>query len=162
EAPVSRPDMIRQRFRPDVLITSSMHLPDITARDPATRVVLVDALADAELMDARRPADLAYLMFTSGSTGVPQGVMIPLQAPAHLGTLKQLFFCGEALLKQHVDAVFAALPNATVSNIYGPTEATVSCTQQRLTRDDYLEHCDTSVAIGPAIAGMHIELVNGP
>jgi D-alanine--poly(phosphoribitol) ligase subunit 1 len=45
-----------------------------------------------------------------------------------------------------------------VQNTYGPTEATVSCTELRLTSADYASACAGSVAIGRAIPGMGIHL----
>ncbi|MEM7224840.1 MAG: AMP-binding protein [Pseudomonadota bacterium] len=75
-------------------------------------------------------------------------------------SLRLLTFCGEPLLKLHLDAIFAARPEVVVHNTYGPTEATVSCTLVRLTEDNYLPACGNSVAIGEAIPGMAIHLLD--
>jgi D-alanine--poly(phosphoribitol) ligase subunit 1 len=81
---------------------------------------------------------------------------------AHLGSVRLFAFCGEPLLKEHVDALFAAVPSAVVLNTYGPTEATVAMTELALHADDYERHCEKSVAIGTPIADMDIVLAGGP
>lgn len=81
---------------------------------------------------------------------------------SNLASVRLFGFCGEPLLKQHLDAIFAARPDAIVVNTYGPTEATVSVTSLRLTRDNYLGACAESVAIGDPIAGMDLNLIGGP
>lgn len=80
----------------------------------------------------------------------------------NFASLRLLTFCGEPLLPEHLDAIFAARPNVVVHNTYGPTEATVSCTLVRLTVDDYRRSCGATVAVGDAIPGMEIHLVDGP
>ena len=75
-----------------------------------------------------------------------------------LKSLRLATFCGEPLMKEHLDALFMARPDLTIHNTYGPTEATVSCTLQRLTVADYRETCRHSAAIGDAIAGMGLHL----
>jgi D-alanine--poly(phosphoribitol) ligase subunit 1 len=80
----------------------------------------------------------------------------------HLGSLRLMTFCGEPLLKEHLDAIFIARPDITVYNMYGPTEATVSCTALPLTSENYLEACGSnSVALGEGIRGMRILLIGG-
>ncbi|PCI40923.1 MAG: hypothetical protein COB46_05495 [Rhodospirillaceae bacterium] len=77
----------------------------------------------------------------------------------HLSGLRQLFFCGEPLLKAHLEKLFGALPKVSVINAYGPTEATVSCTAQSLSATNYQEFCkEGSVSFGEVIPGMTIEL----
>ena len=96
---------------------------------------------------------------------VPSVVGLMLQAHQVTGTnlasLRLLTFCGEPLLPQHLDALFAARPDVTVQNTYGPTEATVSCTQIRLHSGNYKRYIQSSVAIGEAIPGMDLLLVGG-
>lgn len=96
---------------------------------------------------------------------VPSAVSLMMQAksvtPAHLGSMRLMNFCGEPLLREQLDAIFAARPDLLVHNTYGPTEATVSMTCQRLTAQDYQAHCGTSVALGDPIAGMGIVLAGG-
>lgn len=45
-----------------------------------------------------------------------------------LPSLRWVTFCGEALTVQQAEAMQRAAPNATVENMYGPTEATVGIT----------------------------------
>ena len=44
--------------------------------------------------------------------------------PINARSLRLMTFCGEPLLPEHVDGIFAVLPNVMVHNTYGPTEAT--------------------------------------
>ncbi len=81
---------------------------------------------------------------------------------ANLGSIRLFGFCGEPLLKQHLDSIFFARPDAIVVNTYGPTEATVSMTALRLTKDNYVNACSDSVAIGKPIADMDLHLIGGP
>lgn len=79
----------------------------------------------------------------------------------NLASVRLFNFCGEPLLKEHLDAIFQARPDARVQNTYGPTEATISMTALELTSENYEDACRSSVAIGDAIAGMAYELVGG-
>ena len=80
---------------------------------------------------------------------------------AQLSSLRLATFCGEPLLTEHLDALFAANPALTVHNTYGPTEATVSCTLVRLNAQNFRAACGASVALGAAIPGMSLDLVGG-
>jgi D-alanine--poly(phosphoribitol) ligase subunit 1 len=78
-----------------------------------------------------------------------------------LGSLRLINTCGEALLPAHMQAIFAALPDMTVQNSYGPTETTVTMTELRLNRHNFQSACEASVAIGPPIERMSIQLLGG-
>jgi D-alanine--poly(phosphoribitol) ligase subunit 1 len=45
---------------------------------------------------------------------------------ARLNSVRRFVFCGEPLLREHLDAIFAACPDTVVENFYGPTETTVT------------------------------------
>jgi len=79
----------------------------------------------------------------------------------NFSSLRLLTFCGEPLLPRHLDAIFAANSDLMVHNTYGPTEATVSCTLIQLTADNYNDYSENSIALGSAIAGMELQLMNG-
>ena len=70
-------------------------------------------------------------------------------------------FCGEPLLKEHLDFIFSMNPKVVVHNTYGPTEATVSCTLLKLTKTNYINACNHNVAIGQEIPHMRIFLLDG-
>ncbi|MBV8775679.1 MAG: AMP-binding protein [Alphaproteobacteria bacterium] len=96
---------------------------------------------------------------------VPSVVSLMMRAggvtAGNLSSLRLMNFCGEPLLPQHLDAIFAACPGITVQNTYGPTEATVSMTSLLLRAGDYRRFCRSSVALGEAIPGMGLHLVGG-
>jgi D-alanine--poly(phosphoribitol) ligase subunit 1 len=80
---------------------------------------------------------------------------------ANLGTVRLFNFCGEALLAPQVNALLEAVPASVVQNTYGPTEATVSCTEVKLSPGNLADNLRSNVTIGPAIPGMGIHLVGG-
>jgi D-alanine--poly(phosphoribitol) ligase subunit 1 len=95
----------------------------------------------------------------------PSAMSLMMQArqatAANFASLRLINFCGEPLLREHLEAIFAARPDLDVNNTYGPTEATIAVTQLDLTRETYERHCGASVAIGPTIPGVSIELIGG-
>jgi D-alanine--poly(phosphoribitol) ligase subunit 1 len=97
---------------------------------------------------------------------VPSVVSLMMQAGEvtheNLTSLRRLVFCGEPLLREHLDAIFSACPNTLVENSYGPTETTVTMTSLPLRAGHYANACDTSVAIGDPIPNMEIFLLSGP
>jgi len=74
-------------------------------------------------------------------------------------TLRVSFFIGEALSVEAARAWQAAAPRSVVDNHYGPTEATVACTVQRLT-DPVVETAGRgTMAIGQPYAGIEADIV---
>ncbi|KAF9424460.1 hypothetical protein BGZ94_008044 [Podila epigama] len=76
------------------------------------------------------PHHLAYVIYTSGSTGKPKGVMIEHSSVANLALTRPEVFgvgpsTGEALSPSTLKDIVKAIPNGTIINDYGPTEATV-------------------------------------
>lgn len=74
--------------------------------------------------------------------------------------LKNIFFCGEPLLKKHLDFLYLKNCKINVFNTYGPTEFTVSCSEIRLNKSNYKNKILNSVSIGRPISGTKF-LING-
>ncbi len=117
--------------------------------------------AGERLMPARFIESAGITVWVS----VPSVVSLMAQARQitahHLRSVRLFAFCGEPLLKTHLDALFGARPDADVINLYGPTEATVSMTAMNLNAQNYRDACRATVSIGAAIPGMGLHLVGG-
>jgi D-alanine--poly(phosphoribitol) ligase subunit 1 len=120
----------------------------VPVSDPRDRLLPAEFISDFGITVWVSVPSLIDLMRKSGR-----------MTPTNVQSAKVWFFCGEPLFPQHLEAIFAAVPDATVINAYGPTEATVSCTELRLTADDYHSACRKSAALGDPIPGMRLELV---
>lgn len=79
----------------------------------------------------------------------------------NLISLKEVFFCGEPLLRTHVTNLFQSKKNIKIINTYGPTEATVSCTFKKVGLKDLKGNINQSISIGSPISGMKIKLISG-
>lgn len=77
---------------------------------------------------------------------------------SNLHNVRVMSFCGGKLYPHHLEWLFQANPELIIYNNYGPTESTIYCTTQKLTKDNYLKHCSDTVSIGSTIPGYEIYL----
>lgn len=82
--PESRQSKVIQTFDPHVIVVDGKsRLPAAIQSDRQMRIVSVEELQSQTLKTIPTPDNLAYVMFTSGSTGQPKGVMIQRSALSH-------------------------------------------------------------------------------
>jgi len=82
-APRARQLTTLRVFEPDVVVTSAEAFAGLRGEAGEVPIIDVEALPKAGLDVPLLAQELAYVMFTSGSTGQPKGVMIPREGLAH-------------------------------------------------------------------------------
>jgi len=75
-----------------------------------------------------------------------------------LGSLKLVNLCRHVARKTHVDMLFAEMPELQILITYGPPEATVATTYQRLTAETCLEAYDDIIPLGKPLPLMTVAL----
>ena len=114
------------------------------------------------LMPARAIAREGITVWTSVPSAIDLMRTAQQLTQANLRTVRLFTLAGEPLMRAHLDAIFAVCPHAAVQNAYGPTEATVTVSQMRVTAEHREHAClGNAVSIGPAIPGMQLHLVGG-
>lgn len=117
EWPPERQARVAGLFRPDVIVTDNPKAAVALGCPQPHRIITCDALAAGELNTPKPPHDLAYVMFTSGSTGMPKGVMIPRSGLAHYTAwaLDAMAITPEDRWSQHPNIAF----DLSVLDVYG-------------------------------------------
>lgn len=77
---------------------------------------------------------------------------------ATLAHLRLVIFCGERLFPTLVEKIFLARDDLLIYNTYGPTEATIFCTYQRLTSGTFQNFTSGTISIGTSLPGTNISL----
>lgn len=101
----------------------------------------------------------ALTIWTSVPSVIAMLTRMRMLAPGMFPSLRASFFIGEALTVESARAWQAAAPASVVDNQYGPTEAAVACTVQRLT-DPVVETAGRgTLAIGRPYEGTHAAIL---
>ena len=85
-APIDRQISVGSNFAPEIIVTHSSTRQEACQLADGARTLVVDELGDDEMHEPWPPNELVYVMYTSGSTGEPKGVMIPFDALSHYVT----------------------------------------------------------------------------
>lgn len=78
----------------------------------------------------------------------------------HFPHLKYSLFCGEALYCDIAKEWLNIVPNAKVYNVYGPTEATIFCSQYEIIRDSEIVSEKGIVSIGKPLVNTKLLIVD--
>jgi D-alanine--poly(phosphoribitol) ligase subunit 1 len=78
----------------------------------------------------------------------------------HLPQLRYALFCGEALPADITAEWSRCVPNASIINVYGPTEHTIFCTEYHYQRDDGNKEHNGILSIGKAMSGSALIVVD--
>ena len=77
-----------------------------------------------------------------------------------LEKMKYSLFCGEALMKDLAEEWSRCIPNASIINTYGPTEATIFCMTYDLTKAKHISAYNGFVSIGEPMKGVDVCIVD--
>lgn len=129
DQPVSRLQSILAQSGANCLLS----VPDLSAplSVPGLRIVNMDALPDACTQARRgRPDDLAYVVYTSGSTGAPKGVEITQKSVVNLAMAMQPIYRSGAVLSLCSIGFDAFLLESAIALLCGRTVLLTNPRQQ--------------------------------
>ncbi|HEU5378313.1 MAG TPA: amino acid adenylation domain-containing protein, partial [Ktedonobacteraceae bacterium] len=123
--PDERVGFMMQDAQITILLTQTRHMEKLKGISERIQVVALDAVGsmlEAQGIEALRssvcPDNLAYILYTSGSTGLPKGVMIP-----HRGLVNYLHWCSQryaVVLGQGVPVHSPLSFDLTVTSLFSP------------------------------------------
>ena len=119
--PTARIAHILAETEPEVIVTLSSHVSDLTFYHGALVCLDSDDIrvgTSAELPESPRRDDLAYVMYTSGSTGHPKGVMVNHGALANYVSWARTYYLNDS---PHDFPVFTPLSfDLTLTSVFLP------------------------------------------
>jgi len=84
----------------------------------------------------------------------------PYFSEINLAEMRYSLFCGEALPLDVTEEWSKCLPNASILNVYGPTEATIFCTYYTYAAASNNKSYNGLLSIGKAMQGSHTVIIN--
>lgn len=84
----------------------------------------------------------------------------PYFAEINLPDLKYSLFCGEALPLSLTEEWSKCIPNATIDNVYGPTENTIFCSSYRYNKNGNNKQYNGSLSIGKSMSEVVMNIFN--
>ncbi len=119
DAPVLKLQRIARRLRPDIVIAGDAELAALLLAEAPAAVLLrpAEVLPQPDDGERGRRSATAYVMFTSGSTGEPKGVVIPRAALNHyIGWMRRSrMFNADDRVSQYTNIGF----DISLTEIYG-------------------------------------------
>jgi D-alanine--poly(phosphoribitol) ligase subunit 1 len=116
-APLNRQFEILNQFQPDFVISKYNLFKPLSKKYPNIKLVDIDNLDVKEVSWFEKHHELAYVIFTSGSSGEPKGVMIPRAALNHYiqWSIREMNISNLDRWSQHPNIAF----DLSVLDIYG-------------------------------------------
>ncbi len=113
-------------------------------------------IAWLQIVETLRSKDVTVALMVPSVLGYLERYFAEIQLPA----VRQSLFCGEALPQSLVEGWSNCIPNATIRNVYGPTEATIFCSSYDWSAEaSAREAYQGVVPIGTMYPGMEARLV---
>ncbi|AGL16385.1 amino acid adenylation domain-containing protein [Actinoplanes sp. N902-109] len=143
-------------------LTFDLSVFDMFAVWAAGATVVVASRNDL-LRPVRFVADNALTHWFSVPSAISRAQASGRLAPDSMPSLRHSLFCGEPLTCQQARAWLAAASNSSLTNLYGPTELTISCSDYVVPRDpgDWPSTPTGILPIGLPYPGIEYAILDG-